>query len=357
MLPDGGTMTDFMDPDDERPKPPTPRQSVVLVRKALRDEPQMWLQRGTRNRWFCPHCGEIVNSIVLPPGEQLALLPDLPLQIVEHLEVCIAVKSGIPAQKRVSGGDASLSGLHQAMHDARMRQRHTLRLPPNLLKFQIGSLFRPMEAVSGDFYEFLTLPDGRLGIGIGDASGHGVEACMLTAVTKKVLAIYGRGGLSPRESLCAVNREIHEDVMQGVFISAAYGILNPENRQLTYVRAGHPPAIIYNPRRTPNVIQLNANGLALGVDKGPRFEQVIQEQTVQLEAGDLLVFYTDGLIELPAPPPDPGEIGIEGFIFLLKKYYERPVDDLVTQIWHRAERLFRTTGQPDDITMVAIKVS
>lgn len=337
-----------------------PRITLPAMRLALREEPQLWLQRDPRNRWFCPHCGEIIMSIVLPmeSDSALALSPDVPPQIIEHLNSCAAVLAGILPQKRMSvSGTAGMSGMHQAMHDARLRQRHTLRVPPKMQSYEIGSLFRPMEAVGGDFYEFLTLADGRLGIGIGDASGHGVEACMLTAITKKVLAIYGRGGMSPREVLSAVNREIHEDVMPGVFISAEYGILDPVAKKLTYARAGHPFPIIYNPKREPDVIHLNAGGLALGVDRGERFDQVIEEKSIELKSGDLVVFYTDGLIELPEPPPGIGEIGIEGFVYLLKKYYERPVDDLIGQVWHRAERLFKSAGQPDDITMVALKVS
>jgi sigma-B regulation protein RsbU (phosphoserine phosphatase) len=331
-------------------------QTLIAVRHSLREEPQLWLQRDARNRWFCPHCGEIINSIVLPPGAALALLPDLPHLIIEHLRTCSAVQAGIPPQKRLHGADAASSGLHQAMHDARMRQRHTLRGPPPVAGFEIGCLFRPMEAVGGDFYEFLALADGKLGIGIGDASGHGVEACMLTAVTKKVLNLVGRGGCSPRECLSAVNREIHEDVMQGVFISAGYAILEPGTRQLTYARAGHPPPIIFNPSGEPEALHLPSNGLALGVDRGPRFEQVIEEKQITLHDGDLLVFYTDGLIELPVPEPGSGDIGVDGFIYMLRKYYDRPLDDMISQIWHRAERLFRKKGQPDDITMVAVRV-
>jgi len=352
--------------ESEQIPPPTPpastalRQTVATIRTVLREEPHLWLQRDSRSRWFCPHCGETIAAIILPPESDsaLALSAEIPPRIVEHLNTCAAVLAGILPQKRMhGGGTAAMSGQHQAMHDARLRQRHTLRVPPRLASYEIASLFRPMEAVSGDFYEFLTLSDGRLGIGIGDASGHGVEACMITAITKKVLAIYGRGGMAPRELLMNVNREIHEDVMQGVFISAEYAILDPKTRQLTYARAGHPFPIIYNPKRDPQVLHLNAGGLALGVDRGARFDQAIEEKTIALEPGDLVVFYTDGLIELPQPTPGAGEIGIEGFVYLLKKYYDRPVDDLIGQVWHRAERLFKDKGQPDDITMVALKVT
>ena len=332
------------------------RQSATSVRRVLREEPELWLQLDPRNRWFCPHCGDTVNSIVLPPGTARALLPDLPHQIIEHLSACTAVKAGLPADKRLQGNSASTSSaLHQAMHDARLRQRHTLRKPPALKGYEIGCLFRPMEAVGGDFYEFIELPDGKLGIGIGDASGHGVEACMLTAVTKKLLTVFGRNIQSPGSCLCAVNREIFDDVMLDAFISAEYAILDPANKQFTYARAGHPPPLIFNPKRSPQVVQLNCNGLALGVDPGIRFDQILEEISVTLQPGDLLIMYTDGFVELPSSP-DGDEIGVEGLVDVLRKYYDRRLDDIVGQVWHKAEKLFREFKQPDDITMVALKV-
>ena len=244
--------------------------------------------------------------------------------------------------------------MHQALHDARLRQRHTLRPPPKVPGFEFSCLYRPMEAVGGDFYEFVATPGGLVGIGVGDASGHGVESCMLMAVTKKFLAFFGRAGFTPRDCLAAVNREIHEDVMMGVFISAGYVLLDPEQRELTYARAGHPLPILYNPKRDPQVTMLTSGGIAMGLDAGTRFDGSLEQKSIQLVDGDLLVLYTDGIIELQAT--DGSEIGEAGLTDLLKKYYDRPIDDLVGQIWYQAEKLFQKSGQPDDITLVALRV-
>jgi serine phosphatase RsbU (regulator of sigma subunit) len=340
---------------DTNPENAISRPAVSTVRRCLRDEPQLWLQHDLRNRWFCPHCGEVINSIVLPPGTALGMLPELPGQLLEHLQVCSAVLAGIPAQKRLRT-HAAASGMHQALHDASLRQRHTMKPPPKLEGYEIGSLFHPMEAVGGDFYEFIPLAFGRLGIGIGDASGHGVEACMLAAVTKKLLQIFGRAGHSPKNTLSIINRELFGDVMQGAFITTEYTILDSAARTLTYARAGHTPPIVYNPQRTPQVMQLTSHGLPLGIGHEARFDGVIEEKTITLQKGDLLVLYTDGLIELNKT----GNVDtdLESFINLLKKYYEkRSVDDLCGQIWYNAEKCFRNSSQPDDIAMVAIKVT
>src|SRR5260221_9764379 len=125
-------------PGEDQSETPVPRPTVAGVRKLLRDEPQLWLQHDPRNRWFCPHCGEVINSIVLPPGTALGLLPDLPLQLLDHLKICTAVQAGIAAQKRLRASKAETSGFHQALHDASLRQRHTMKPPPALKGYEIG---------------------------------------------------------------------------------------------------------------------------------------------------------------------------------------------------------------------------
>src|SRR4051812_31308857 len=155
--------------------------SISHLRNLLRQEPELWAQHDERNRWFCPHCGEIIDQIVVPPGGGFLLLQDCPLQIREHLLDCQSVKLGRPPEKH-HGGAGRSGELRSVMHKARMSQRQMLRPVPVVPGFEIGTLFRPMDALAGDFYEFVPLPDGRVGMGVGDPSGHGVEACMLMAV-------------------------------------------------------------------------------------------------------------------------------------------------------------------------------
>ena len=270
-------------------------------------------------------CGEVINSIVLPPGTALGLLPDLPLQLVEHLQSCSAVQAGIAPQKFYRKSQADSSGFDQALHDASLRQRHTLKPPPKIDGYEIGCLFHPMEAVGGDFYEFIPLAFQRLGIGIGDASGHGVEACMLAAVTKKLLAIFGRAGHSPKAALSTVNRELYGDVMQGSFITGQYAILEPATKMLIYARAGHPPPIVYNPQRTPPAMQLTSNGLALGIGRDDRFDAVIEEKTITLQKGDLVVLYTDGLNVRPEQIRNASTPTSRASSICWKKYCEQPI--------------------------------
>jgi phosphoserine phosphatase RsbU/P len=330
------------------------RQTVTMLRRGLREMPDLWAQHDSRNRWFCPHCGEIINSVLVPPERGQALLHDLPHQIQEHLVKCAAARAGLPAQKRLKGQDAALSGLRQALHDATLSQRHMLQTAPQIPGCKIACLYQPKMGIGGDYYAFLTLPDGRFGVAIGDASGHGVECCMLMAVTKKLCLMFGRSGMSPGQCLSGVNREVHADVLQGAFVTASYAILDLKASDMTYARAGHPPALIFNPARETACVTLNPNGLAMGVDAGTKFDRVMEEKHFTLQPGDLILFYTDGLIELVDSTG--AEVGTEWVFALMKKNYDRPIDDIVGQIWNQAQKLFPDSKSPDDITLVAVKV-
>lgn len=327
--------------------------SLSQLRNLLRNEPELWAQHDERNRWFCPHCGEVIAQIVVPAGGGQLLLQDCPHLIREHLIACQAVQLGLPPDKhRNSAGQSG--ELRSVMHKARMSQRHMLRPIPAVPGFEIGTLFRPMDALAGDFYEFVPLPDGRVGMGVGDPSGHGVEACMLMAVTKKLMSMYGRSGLNPADCLSAMNSELYDDVMEGAFVSALYGILDPVARTFTFARAGHNPPILFNPKREPRMQLLNAGGIALGIDAGTAFQRNIESKSVELNDGDILLLYTDGMTEINDAKGE--ELGPEGLSGLIAKFAERPIEDLCNQIWYSLEKLFRSTGQMDDMTMLAIRV-
>jgi serine phosphatase RsbU (regulator of sigma subunit) len=327
--------------------------TISQIRNFLRNEPELWAQHDDRNRWFCPHCGDVISTISLPPGGGFLLLQDCPHQILEHLKVCQAVAAGRAAEKYFA--KAGTSGeIRSMMHKARMSQRHTLRPVPEVPGFELGCLYRPMDAIGGDFYEFVHLPDGRMGMAIGDPSGHGVEACMVMAVTKKLISMYGRSGLKPADCLAAVNCELYDDVIDGAFVSAFYGVLDPQARTFSYSRAGHNPPILFNPARDPKAQLIMSNGIALGVDQGQNFNSHIEEKTLALQDGDLLVLYTDGMTE--AHDDKGKELDTDGLIALLQKFYDRGIEDLTNQIWYQVEKLFKSTGQQDDMTMIVLRV-
>jgi sigma-B regulation protein RsbU (phosphoserine phosphatase) len=166
-----------------------------------------------------------------------------------------------------------------------------------VLGAEIDLIYRPAAVVSGDFYDFVPLADGKMAILIGDVSGHGIEAGILMGMAKKVLAIRLQDIQDPVDALARANDDVDKDLGRVNFVTAFLAIFDPMRRVLTCVRAGHNPPLLYNPAREGRCLQIKPGGLGLGILDSASFMPSIQVEEIQVLAGDLLLLYTDGLVE------------------------------------------------------------
>ncbi len=120
--------------------------------------------------------------------------------------------------------------------------------PPSIRGFDFDCSYIPCDEVSGDFYDFIRIDETHLGISIGDVSGHGIEAAMVMGMAKKALQIFARDGCSAKEVLALANKDLGRDLLEGTFVSAAYGILDTAKRTFVFARAGNNPPFLVNPR-------------------------------------------------------------------------------------------------------------
>lgn len=168
-------------------------------------------------------------------------------------------------------------------------------LLPNVLPPVPGYLFahsyRTANEVGGDYYDLTRLPDGRLSLVVGDASGHGMAAGLVMAIANATLKTALDIDPSPERTLELLNRTLCRTGTKRTFMSVFYALLTPETGELEYVCAGHPFPLLR--RADGTVEELGCGGFPLGL-KEPL--SVVRE-TVTLEPGDLLVLYTDGLAE------------------------------------------------------------
>src|SRR5207248_2594108 len=168
----------------------------------------------------------------------------------------------------------------------------------------VTALCVPAREVGGDYYDFFPLGDQRVGLLIADVSGKGTSAALYMAELKGLVLSLGRIHRSPRELLINANRIIAEHLDARSFITMTYALIDLRARTMTYARAGHTP-LIYLPVRGPHgeapprVQVLAPDGLVLGlkIDNGEMFERLLEEDTIRLNAGDLYVFFTDGITE------------------------------------------------------------
>jgi serine phosphatase RsbU (regulator of sigma subunit) len=240
--------------------------------------------------------------------------------------------------------------IEQELRIARVIQ-HTLlpKSAPELGGYQIAAYYRPAREVGGDFYDFLELEDGRLGLVVGDASGKGIPAAMVMANTRSVLRTIAQGGdLAPGQVLAEANEILYPDILANMFVTCFYGVLEPESGRLRYANAGHD--LPYE-RHDGRVDKLRARGMPLGLMPDMGYE----EKEAVLAAGDDLLFYSDGLVEAHDPK---GEMF--GFSRLqdLVRAHRSGDSSLIAFLLSELAR-FAGEGweQEDDITLVTLQRS
>jgi len=169
------------------------------------------------------------------------------------------------------------------------------RRVPDLPGFRFAHSYRTANEVGGDYYDFLPLPDGRLALMVGDASGHGMAAGLVMAIANATWKTALDLDPAPERVLALLNRTLCRTRGKRTFMSVFYALLDPQTGQLEYVSAGHPFPLLR--RAGGRIEELGEGGLPLGI----REPLAYRPGATTLEPGDLLVLYTDGLAEATRP--------------------------------------------------------
>jgi len=227
------------------------------------------------------------------------------------------------------------------------------RKNPRLSGVDVASLCIPATEVGGDYFDFIELYDGRLGVVIGDVSGKGISAAFHMTLTKGFLKSQAKTSLSPRQVLIHLNELFYENVERGTFISMIYGIFDLNNKKFTFARAGHNPLLLKK-REQNNVEILCPKGLALGLEKGSLFNRLIEEYTVNIHSKDIFMFYTDGFSEAMNNKNE--EFGEDRLQILLNKTISLSAESIITEIKSQIFNFVQKAPQHDDMTMIIVKV-
>ena len=238
--------------------------------------------------------------------------------------------------------------IEQELRVARLIQQTLLpKSLPGLPGYDVAAYYRPAREVGGDFYDFLELEDGRLGLVVGDATGHGVPAALMMANTQSVLrAVAQRGGSEPGRILAEVNEVLLAYIPPSMFVTCFYTILDPRSGTLRYANAGHDLPYLWN---GGDCEELRARGMPLGLMPGMSYE----EKEMVLDTGEGVLFYSDGLVEAHNPA---GEMfGFPRLRALIAQHAEeeRALREFLMKELHSF------TGeeweQEDDITLVTLQ--
>lgn len=206
--------------------------------------------------------------------------------------------------------------------------------------------------ISGDYFDFVTLADERRGVVIADVSGKGVGAGLVMASCRSALRAYASNCAGPSEILTALNGLIYADVREDMFVSAALVTLRNDSGLVTLSRAGHDAPLLYR-KKTGEVERLKPGGLALGIDRGPVFQRVLKELEFEMESGDVLLLYTDGVNEAHNAKGE--EFGKERLAARFTALAPEGAEGIVESFPKELRAFAGSRPQSDDVTLVAIE--
>jgi serine phosphatase RsbU (regulator of sigma subunit) len=227
------------------------------------------------------------------------------------------------------------------------------RHPPEIPGYTIAASCTPSLEVGGDLYDFLELPDGRIGLGVADVSGKGVPAALYMTLTKGLLASVSQDGADLATVVEQVNKHLHSVTRKKVFVTMALGFLDAEKRVLQCVRAGHNP-MVWRQREKDTTTLVSPSGLGMGITASAVFRNQMKVEEMALAEGDAVVFYSDGITEAMNSQ--------------LEQFGEQRLMDVVAQTDHldaaqthdlilSAVREFLGGVHPqDDMTLVVLRV-
>jgi serine phosphatase RsbU (regulator of sigma subunit)/predicted ester cyclase len=239
---------------------------------------------------------------LVPAGKEFNALLILVHRIVEGM---IAEEwsqgSGLAelTQRRLEQEMREREHLEQELRVARRIQQASLPMEvPTLEGWQISPYYQPAREVGGDFYDFFELEDGRVGVVVGDATGKGVSAALVAAATSSMVRAVAQalGSSSPGEVLAQVNETLVARIPSNMFVTCFYAVLDPESAGLRYANAGHDLPYLRG-RSSNDAEELSARGMPLGLMP----EMSYEEKETVLDAGDSVLFYSDGLVEAHDP--------------------------------------------------------
>jgi serine phosphatase RsbU (regulator of sigma subunit)/putative methionine-R-sulfoxide reductase with GAF domain len=241
--------------------------------------------------------------------------------------------------------------LHRSIELAREIQESFLpECCPEPEGWDLAAEWRAARGVGGDFYDFIPLPDDRLGLVIADVSDKGVGAALYMALSRAVLRAAALTTADPAETLRRANRVLMDDARSGMFVTVFYAVVCLATGEIRYARAGHNPGLLYR-ARTGEAIDLRPAGVVLGILDDPQLEESVET----MEPGDLLLLYTDGVIE--AVNEKQQEYGRERLVQALKGCGSAPAEEVLERIDASLHAFVEEQPQADDITLIVTRRS
>jgi len=228
-----------------------------------------------------------------------------------------------------------------------IQQRFQPTAPPHILGYELQGISFPCYEIGGDYYDFIEREDGRLVIALGDVSGKGTAAALLMSSLHAAIHAQSASHNSLVATISAVNRYLADNIPANRFVTLFYAELDPESGSLAFLNAGHNPPLIVHAAGT--VEQLASGGLPLGIKPDAEY----REGRTQMQPGDVLVIYSDGVTEAVSPTGE--EFGPTRLYEVVSRNVEASAAGIRDRIESSLTKFAQGTSAADDITLVIVK--
>jgi serine phosphatase RsbU (regulator of sigma subunit) len=256
---------------------------------------------------------------------------------------------GLADRSSKSGQSEEQQSTQELVTAGKMQSDILPERPPVVKGWEVCALLEPARETSGDFYDFIPLDNGKLGIVIADVSDKGMGAALFMALASTLIRTYApQYPTLPSFALNAVNRRILTDTRGNMFVTVFYGVLEPDTGRLRYVNAGHNPPYMVSVQKGKPVDKLRRTGMALGVLE----DAVWQQKMVKFVPGDTLLLYTDGVTE--AQNREGNFFGEQRLLEITRSKTGCKAQELQNAVMHELRRYIGDTPNQDDITLVVI---
>lgn len=222
---------------------------------------------------------------------------------------------------------------------------------PDVEGFRFAWRFHPCQELAGDTLNILQADEEHVGVYVLDVSGHGVRAALQSFSLSQDLRLR-QGGPDlhvPEEVLERLNRKYPVDTQTGMFFTILYGVVNVKKRTFTFASAGHPGPILLRAGQMPKIVETRA--FPVGISDQPGY----RSQTIQLQSGDKLLLFTDGVVEALSARDMP--FGEDRLLRVLHRNQKRPIDDILDAVTRALENWACHVNLRDDFSLVGIEVT